>query len=111
MEKTDQIDFLNWLYNRLHYKYSYEKDDTVLVSILSIIQDLEPKVFYTDITDNELDKILSKYYIDFNLDKCDNSIIGFDDEDRKKLRNHIINIVNDVVNKRIPNNEEILIKG
>lgn len=111
MEKIDQIDFLNWLYNRLYYKHLYEKDDTVLSNLSIIIKDLKPKTFYTDINQQDLDKILSKYYVDYNLAKCEGSDIGFDENDKNNLRIMIVNIVNDVVNKRIPTNEEILIKG
>ena len=108
MEKIDQINFLNWLYNRFHYKYNYPKDSFILYAIDCIIQDIKPKPYIVDISQEDLDKILSKYYVDFNLDRTSEMNIGFSNVDRQNLRTHTKNIVNDVVNKIIP--QDILIK-
>lgn len=109
MEKFDKIKFLQWLYNRLIYKYNYNVDDNVIIQLKQIIEYIKPKIYCTDITDEDLDKILAGYYIDYNLDACNEMKIGFTDSDRIKLRKQIKEIVNDVVNKRA--SKEILIKG
>lgn len=60
------------------------------------------------ISDYDLNKILSKYFIDFNLEKTEH--IGFNDKDREQLRNSIRLIVNDILTNKIPKDNEILIK-
>lgn len=109
MEKTDKIEFIKWLCNRLIYKHNYHSNDDIIIQLNSIINYLKPKIYYTDISDQDLDKILPGYYIDYNLDACSEMKMGFTDSDRIKLRKQIKEIVNDVVNKRV--SKEVLIKG
>ena len=62
-----------------------------------------------NILESDLDLILSKYYADFFLEASDGSTMGFSDKQRNDLRSTTRNIINDVVNRKIP--KEAVIKG
>lgn len=99
------ITYLKWLYNRLKYRYSSE--DSLLQNLESIIKKISPPLSIS-IDEDSLDKILSKYYVDFYLEKEDSSNIGFNQEERIKLRSTILNLTKDIVNLTIP--KELIIK-
>lgn len=104
---VDNIIFFEWLINRMIYKYQCDKNDLALNHIQSLVNKLKlPKKI--DISDEDLNLILSKYYVDFNLDYCSDINIGYSDSQRSDLRNTIRSIVFDIVNKNIP--KETLIK-
>lgn len=105
----DNIEFIEWLINRMQFKYNCTSNDVIISKLLDIIETLKPQEFKIDLTDTDLDKILSKYYADFMLDKCDDMNIGFSNEERTMFRNNIKNIVMDIINKNIP--KDFLIKG
>lgn len=106
--KKDQIEFIGWLAQRLIHKHLYHHDD-LIVSKLNKIQQELLQDRGCDVNDTELDMIISRYYIDFNLDKSEDFSVGFSDDERKKLRTTIRSIVDDILNKRIY--KEPLIKG
>lgn len=92
----DRINFIEWLINRLIYKHHYAENDSIIESLADIKYILKYKPAI-DINDQCLDKIISKYYVDFYLDKCEDMTIGFTDDERKSLRQSIKNIVNDIL--------------
>jgi hypothetical protein len=97
MENKDR-DFLLWLSNRLIYKHGYPSDDMVVSKLIEISSsDCE-----LNIDDSELDMIISKYYIDFFLDKTNDGNMGFTEDERQTLRKQIRCLVVDVNNKNIP---------
>ena len=91
---NSNIAFLDWLKNRLIYKHRYAVDDSVLEKIEVIKQELGPKRI--NITDDQLDSIIVKYYADFYLDYADDIKIGFTNDERNKLRSTIRSILEDV---------------
>jgi hypothetical protein len=98
------IVYLEWIFNRLLYKF---KDDSRYIEAAKIVLN-KIKCPQISITDDNLNRILSKYFVDFNLQKTET--IGFNDSDRKQLRTCIRSIIQDVLTNNIPKNEEILIK-
>jgi hypothetical protein len=90
------IEFVDWLINRLVYKYGHDKNDDIISSLLGIKSRLHWKP--VEIKDIDLDQIIGKYFIDFNLDKLDEIKIGYSEEDRQFLRSSIRSIVSDIIN-------------
>lgn len=99
MEKEDK-DFLSWLSNRLVYKHGYSDNDAVVTRLLSLASQEDHNSL--NIQDQELDLIISKYYVDFFLDKADDFRVGYTNLEREELRNHIRSLVIDINNKNIP---------
>jgi len=56
----------------------------------------------------EIDKIISQYFVDFNLTKDETLNIGYTDKERDRLRNDIISIAIDFYKQNVP--KENLIK-
>lgn len=96
--------YLEWIFNRLVHRF---KDDPKYVQAAKAILNKIKKPSIV-ISDCNLDKILSKYFIDFNLQKTET--VGFDDKDREELRKSIRLIVSDILVNNIPKDNEILIK-
>lgn len=92
----DRINFIEWLINRLIHKHRYAMEDSIVQSLVDIKHTLKYQQAI-DINDQSLDKIISKYYADFYLDKCDDMTIGFTDDERTSLRQSIKNIVRDIL--------------
>lgn len=105
----EKIQFIQWLINRLQFKYNCKPNDIIIQKLDEIIKALQPQPIHINISNLSLDKILSKYYVDFMLDKCEDMNVGFTDNERVSFRNNIKNIVRDIVNKNIP--KDFLIKG
>jgi GTP-dependent phosphoenolpyruvate carboxykinase len=98
----ENIRFLEWMIQRLKHKHNYAEDDKIIICLKEIINDIKPKLYTVQVTDEDLDKILVKYYSDFNIDKISYSNIGFTEEERENLRKIIRSLVFDIVNNRIP---------
>jgi hypothetical protein len=97
-----EILYLEWIFNRLVYRF---KDDAFdLETSKNILSKIKKPNFNID--DDILDKIISKYYVDFYLDKNNN--IGFTDAERSNLRSTIKNLVDDVIHKRVPEKHTII---
>jgi hypothetical protein len=114
MEKANQIEnaavddkqqYLLWLIQRMLYKYGEPKG--LVKPLYDIIESLKPKPYSLDILDSDLDRIIAKYYMDFNLDSSEDSNIGFSEDQRKELRQCIKSLVADVINKNIPKDNVI----
>lgn len=99
----EDINFLRWLSQRLIHLHGYHANDTVVFRLNEAIKNLlSPKRI--SISNDDLDKIISKYYVDFYLDKGqDNNFnVGFSDKERHDLRKTIRNLTADIVNFNIP---------
>ena len=106
----DELYFLDWLISRLIYKHHYHYNDSIISNLNYLKKRLEkPTTNQIDITDEEFDLILAKYYPDFNLEHCDEINIGYSDNERIKIREITKLIINDVINKVIPT-KDLLIK-
>lgn len=92
----DRINFIQWLINRLIYKHRYANDDYAIKCLLEIKKILS-QPHQINITDESLNKIIVKYYTDFDLDKCDDLNMGFTENERSSLRQVLRNITNDVL--------------
>jgi hypothetical protein len=104
MITIEEMLHLEWIFNRLLYKH--KEDPTYVDKAKNILKKIKsPKI---NITNNNLDKILSIYFIDFNLDKENN--IGYTEEERQRLRLSIKSIIQDVLINNIPKNNQILFK-
>jgi len=90
--------FLKWLYNRLIHKYGTGESEDISIRLKSIINHLSLP-FSIDISTEDLDKIINKYYADFYLDKSET--LGFTEEERNSLRKQIREMCEDIVNKNI----------
>jgi hypothetical protein len=97
-----EILYLEWIFNRLVYRFKDDKFD--LETSKKILGKIKKPNF--DIEDSMLDKIISKYYTDFYLDKQDN--IGFTNIERLNLRSMIRNLVDDIIHKRVPAKNTII---
>lgn len=90
--------FLHWLANRLVFKHGYSKKDRIVVQL----NQLGLNNNSIDLKDDELDKILSKYYAGFFLEKTDDFNIGYSDKEREEIRSYVKALVTDVINRNIP---------
>lgn len=113
MEKSAEIikalsdtDFIEWTINRLKYLHGYS-DNNYILKRLSNIQDRLISYDYK-CRDENLDKIISQYFIDFFLMKDQATNIGYTDQERINLRNAIKKIMEDVIRGNIP--KEIILK-
>ena len=106
MEKGSEInhsdsEFIEWLSNRLHNLHSYDLSSFIINRLSNIKEKLDN--YDSSISDADLDKIISQYFLDFFLNKDHTTSIGYTDKEREDLRNVIKQIVKDVNDKRIPN--------
>jgi hypothetical protein len=97
-----EILYLEWIFNRLVYRFNDDKFD--LETSKKILGKIKKPNFNID--DDKLDKIISKYYIDFYLDKQNN--IGYTHTERSNLRLMIRNLVDDIIHKRVPEQHTII---
>lgn len=106
MEKGTRInddsdsDFLVWLSLRLQNLHNYHNKDEIIAKLESIATNL--KNINIQILDCDIDKIISQYFTDFNLDKDEFLNLGYSDKERKNLRDAIKNISIDIFSKNIP---------
>lgn len=87
--------FLEWLKNRLVYKHGYTINDPLIDQLDSLKESLCSEI---NISDNQLDSIIVKYFADFYLDYTDDLKIGFTPDQRNKFRLSIRSILEDVNN-------------
>ena len=99
----EDIEFLRWLSQRLIHLHGYDANDTVVFQLNKAIKNLlSPQKI--SMSNNDLDKIISKYYVDFYLEKQqDNNFnVGFSDQERNNLRKMIRDLVTDIMNFNVP---------
>lgn len=106
IDKSD-IDFLYWLRQRLVYLHNYSVDDES-VSRIDLLIDKILNISTIRLSSTEIDKIISQYFIDFNLIKDDTLNIGYTEKERIELRNNIMAIAMDIYKENVP--KETLIK-
>lgn len=111
MEKSTEIDlsdtkFIDWLISRLEYVHGYAQNN----DIISRLKDIKDKLEKYNIkySDKDLDKIISRYFIDFYLTRDNSSFIGYTETERNNLRNSIKHIIEDVKLNNLP--KDILLK-
>lgn len=91
-------EFLSWLANRLVFKHGYSSDDPVVAKLNSLSSSKDD----IDLNQDDLDKILSKYYVGFFLDKTDDMNLGYSEKERNDIRSNMKLLVIDIINKNIP---------
>ncbi len=99
----EDIEFLRWLSQRLIHLHEYDANDTVVFQLNKAIKNLlSPQKI--SMSNNDLDKIISKYYVDFYLEKQEdnNFNVGFSDQERNNLRKMIRDLVTDIMNFNVP---------
>ena len=72
--KTDK-EFLEWFINRLVYYHKYPIDGEIVNKLQEITKKID-----VNVDDDELDRILAKYYVDFKLDGNTELGFGFTEE-------------------------------
>lgn len=98
-----EILFLKWFYNRLIYHYRLAESDNIAIFFKNIIEKVSQPIAL-NISDNDFEKIISKYYVDFFLDKdlTNQNCIGFTNEERMNLKKITKNLVQDIINVDVP---------
>lgn len=91
--------FLVWLSNRMIFKHGYSKDDLIIKKLIGLASEQ-----IINVTDTDLDLIISKYYTDFLLDKTEDMDIGYTNTERNNIRVYVKSLVDDIVNKNVPKN-------
>jgi hypothetical protein len=97
-----------WLKNRCIFKYQENNNSSIiklLNSLYRYIEDIED----LRLEQKNLDKIISKYYFDFDMEKSNDSdgfIIGFSEKDRQLLRHNIKLIYKDIIESLFHKNFE-----
>jgi len=96
-------EFLLWLSQRLIYFHGYDPNDKVISNLQNIANRIVSKR-YLSISNDDLDKILSHYYVDFYLEKGadDHLNIGYNNQERRKLREVTRSLVTDIINLNVP---------
>lgn len=105
---SDWVRFIAWIKQRLLNKHQYKHTDVVIRDLNKLSYYLS-KTIGQDLTDDEWDKIIEKYYADYNLDYSEDIGMGFTNDDRNKLRSDLKQLVKDVIYHNIP--KEFLLKG
>lgn len=95
------MNFLHWMYLRLKFKYKEEED--ILAQYEKILT--STKLIKNTIPINFIDKICKEHFVDFDIEKIPDLNMGYTEEDRSKIRNFAI----DLLNKTLLTGEEILI--
>jgi hypothetical protein len=103
---SSDIDFLYWLKQRLIYLHGYTTDNKSVSRLNLLITKLKDNTI--QLSTLEIDKIISQYFVDFNLTKDGTLNIGYTDEERDRLRNDIMSIAIDFYKQNVP--KETLIK-
>jgi len=84
------MNFLHWLYLRLKFKYKEEAD--ILSQYEKILNDT--RLIKKSIPINFIDKICKEHFIDFDMEKVPDLNMGFTEEERSKIRNFAIDLLN-----------------
>lgn len=91
-------EFLVWLSNRLIFKHGYLEQDNIIKKLLELgTQSNEIRI-----NNNDLDLIISKYYVDFFLEKSEDTKIGYTEHERNSIRQYVKCLVFDIINNNTP---------
>jgi len=87
-----QKDFIDWLGNRLNYKYNEDKE------VLQTLQNLKDNFIFVPkkINTKFVNEICKKHYIDFDMEKSPDLNMGFDEGDRMRIRNFVLDIISSI---------------
>lgn len=91
------IDFVDWICNRLRFKYKETIDTDTVNKFDKIKSILGSKNINIRLSQDQLDNILCKYYADFYMDSCDNVNIGYTDTQRDSIRQSIMSISKEIL--------------
>lgn len=93
-ETIRDINFLDWLYQRL--KFKYREDESILEQINCISKEykLLPKKIPVDL----INKICKKHYPDFDIEKTPDLNIGYTNTERLQIQNLVLDIISDTTN-------------
>jgi hypothetical protein len=92
-------EFLHWLSLRLQHFHKYDADHDIIHKLQNIAS---KQMFRIDLSNQDIDKIIGQYLVDFNLTKDDTCDIGYSEDQRKAVRDYIKSIVLDIYHKRVP---------
>lgn len=93
--ESSHTTFLEWLKNRLIYKHGYASNDLLIGQLDSFKESLCKDI---NISDDQLDSIIVKYFADFYLDYSEDMKLGFTQDQRNKFRSAIRFILKDIDN-------------
>lgn len=93
MLNDEELFHLRWIINRIIYKYGDSKNDEHIVRLEKIIEKLYNKDI--NISDDSLNMILGKYFVDFSFDKSE--FLGFTEQERDLFRKQIRGICKDIM--------------
>lgn len=101
----------DWIRKRCIFRYK-EQANSQMVSLISYTENLIHRIQNCTILDKSLDKIITKYYFDFEFDKTSNNnsielSMGFSEKERQLLRHNIINIYKDIIENIITEQDTI----
>lgn len=85
--------FLQWLHLRLMNKYHEESD--IVMQLKDILEN--HVIISKKISPKYIDSICTKHFIDFEMEKCPDLSFGFSEEERARLRNFALDIINGLV--------------
>lgn len=84
------MNFLHWLYFRL--KFKYKEDNSILSQYEKLLSD--NRLIKKTIPIDFIDKICKQHFIDFDMEKTPDLNMGFNEEERSKIRNFAIDVLN-----------------
>lgn len=87
-----QKNFIDWLGNRLEYKYNENKE---ILQALQVLKDnfiFVPKKINTKF----VDEICKKHYVDFDMEKSPDLNMGFTEGDRMRIRNFVLDVISSI---------------
>jgi|LakMenEpi03Aug12_release.lakeMendotaPanAssembly.Ray.scaffolds.fasta_scaffold05897_30 hypothetical protein len=113
MEKSTEIncsfsdsEFIAWLNSRLQNIHGYDTNNSIISRLRTIMNKIA--IYQKPCSDADLDKIISRYFIDFYLIRDNTTTIGYTNEERNNLRQSIKHIIADVLTNNVP--KDILLK-
>lgn len=92
MTQQQHIEFLNWLRNRLAFKY-HDNDANLHHQLDEIVEALKPKDFMLD--KKKIMRICKKLYPMFGLEKDEQSLfdVGYSKKEKIDILNHVTSII------------------
>lgn len=100
MTNKEFKDFLQWIKNRLVFRY--KESDPEIITALNCLINNHYFVLNHLIKEKDITPICKKYYADFELDKPENThdkdfAIGYTETERQKIKEFITNVGKDLL--------------
>lgn len=86
--KISDIKFLEWITNRLNYKYS---ENTEILDVLKSITS-EKITMPKDLDNDMVEKCCRKHFFDFDMEKSEDFRVGYTEDERNDIRKLITDI-------------------